>query len=128
MVRHEEVGAGRGPRLESLLAIPCHVLDRGQGAVDHQDKVHDAVAYNNVIRSLDDAGQNPVRAWRGPIVESPIVGEKAKRGISTDMVFNIWSVDSFLHVGTVEIIVWAYAQARVDCLVCQYKEEKAMEM
>lgn len=55
VVRHIEVLLLEGRRLETLGAVPGHVLDGDKGPVGEEEEVEQAVADDCVVRALNDA-------------------------------------------------------------------------
>jgi hypothetical protein len=98
--------------LEALRAVPCHVLDRDQGAVGEEEEVQQAVADDGVVGSLDDGRQWAESGWeRGVVVWEEVWTT------STNEVVCGRDVDLGLDVAPVEVIMRAAAEGRESHLV-----------
>ena len=96
MVRHVEVIGGFG--LEALRAVPGHVLDHEQSAIGNEDVIQDAVGDDCAVEALDDMGQHRQTAGRRSVA---IIADE--HALATFLPLYDGCVDSFLHVGTVEV-------------------------
>lgn len=102
MVRDEERLFRR--LLESLGAVPGHVLDRGEGAVGEEQEVQPSMADDGVVCALDHAGKRAQRARDGLVS----FGEDIV--LAADEVVGRRSVDDGLHVRAVEVVVRSAGQ------------------
>ncbi len=80
--------------LETLLAAPCDVLKHQKGAVGDEDVVHLAVGDDCPLETVDNAAEDGIRR-RGSILSKDTTG--------TLLPHLLWSVDSLLDVGAVEV-------------------------
>ena len=109
MVRHEQL-IGKGVCLETLHAIPRHVLDRDETAVHEQQEVVPPVANDDIVGPLDHARQGPERAGKRAV-------RTEKTVFAADAVIGGRSVDSCLDVAHVEVVVRAPGEGREAHLV-----------
>lgn len=97
-IRHEQ-GSDRR-LLEPLRTIPSHVLDRREGSICEEQVIKPAMADEDVIRCLDDAGEwaEGTGGWK------IAVGEEIS---AADFVVCWGDVEGFLYGGAVEVVVWS---------------------
>ena len=95
VVGHVEIVLRR--RLETLLAVPGHVLDHEERTVGNQDVIQRAMTDDGFVEALDDLWKDGETARRG------FVAAINEDTVGTFGPWHDWSVDGFLHVGTVEI-------------------------
>lgn len=96
MVGHEKLIGGQF--VEALFAMPGHVLDHEQRAVDEEDVVEHAVRDDGFVGALDDAGEDGEAAGLGGV---GTVDEDV--GVAAFDPFGGGGVDGFLHVGPAEV-------------------------
>lgn len=112
MVRDVEVIGGAWCGLETLLAVPGHVLDGQQRAVGEEEEVQEAVADDGVVGALDDGREGAESRGDGFVR----VREEV-RAAAADEVVGGRDVELSLDIGAVEVVVGAGAEGGESHLV-----------
>lgn len=91
VIRHEELVRKR-VSLEALCAVPGHVVKRCEGPVCQDEEVQVAVADEDVVCALDDAGEDGKGRGKGAF--------QAEGWVAADGVVDVgFDVEGFLDVG-----------------------------
>ena len=91
--------------LQSLLAVPGHVLQSGERAIGGEDIIQVADSDNGVVRRLDHVLQGPVsRGARRSVAQILVVAGSAENvGGCALIPIRGWRMDGFLHIAAVEV-------------------------
>ena len=109
VIRHEEL-AGR-LLAKALLAIPCHVVQRHEGAVGQNHVVQQARTHDHIVGLFNHVWQGPVGGRLGWITVA------GKCVVAADCVIGGWGVYSLLDITTIEVVVGSIAFGRVPKFV-----------
>jgi hypothetical protein len=118
VVRHEEVLLLGGRGLEALEAVPGHVLDGDEGAVGEEEEVEETMADDGVVGTFDDGWERSQRRWNGLITPREEVFTT-----TADEVVGRRSVNNFLDIRSVEVVVWTTSERRESELIPQVRAE-----
>jgi hypothetical protein len=118
VVRHVEV-LGLGWRgLESLETVPGHVLDGDEGAVGEEEEVEETVANDGVVGTFDNGWERSESGWEGLVT----LGEEVFTTAANEVVGRR-SVNHFLDIRSVEVVVWSTCERRESELIPQVRAE-----
>ena len=92
-------------RLESLSAVPSHVLDSDEAAVEEEQEIEPAMTDDGVVGPLDDARKRAQSARDRAVWAEKFV-------FTADQIIGGRRVDGGLDVAAVEVIVWAGTKRR----------------